>query len=69
VLGSLRAFCRAAGLDCPDFVKDPDAVNTDPWEGLLPLFYWDTRDLNRWADEGDAETIRAHTRPFAQGET
>ncbi|WP_234836039.1 peptidoglycan-binding protein [Sinorhizobium meliloti] len=47
----------AAGLDCPDFVKDPDAVNTDPWEGLVPLFYWDTRDLNRWADEGDAETI------------
>ncbi|RVK47164.1 glycoside hydrolase family 19 protein [Sinorhizobium meliloti] len=52
-----RNWCRAAGLDCPDFVKDPDAVNTDPWEGLVPLFYWDTRDLNRWADEGDAETI------------
>ncbi|MDX0543956.1 glycoside hydrolase family 19 protein [Sinorhizobium medicae] len=52
-----RNWCRAAGLDCPDFVKDPDAVNTGPWEGLVPLFYWDTRDLNRWADEGDAETI------------
>ncbi|WP_234892158.1 hypothetical protein [Sinorhizobium meliloti] len=44
-----RNWCRAAGLDCPDFVKDPDAVNTEPWEGLVPLFYWDTRDLNRWA--------------------
>ncbi|MDE4548028.1 hypothetical protein LOF22_23720 [Sinorhizobium meliloti] len=52
-----RNWCRAAGLDCPDFVKDPDAVNADPGEGLVPLFYWDTRDLNRWADEGDAETI------------
>ncbi len=52
-----RDWCRAAGLDCPDFGKDPDAVNTDLWEGLVPLFYWDTRDLNRWADEGDAETI------------
>lgn len=23
----------------------------------MPLFYWDTRDLNRWADEGNAENI------------
>ncbi|WP_234893260.1 glycoside hydrolase family 19 protein [Sinorhizobium meliloti] len=52
-----RNWCRAAGLDCSDFVKDPDAVNADPWKGLVPLFYWDIRDLNRWADEGDAETI------------
>ncbi|MBD9635978.1 peptidoglycan-binding protein [Ensifer sp. ENS07] len=52
-----RDWGRTAGLACPDIVKDPDAVNTDPWEGLVPLFYWDTRGLNRWADEGDAETI------------
>ncbi|EHK73447.1 chitinase-like protein [Sinorhizobium meliloti CCNWSX0020] len=50
-----RNWCRAAGLDCPDFVKDPDAVNADP--GKAWCLYWDTRDLNRWADEGDAETI------------
>ena len=25
--------------------------------GMVPLFYWDTRGLNRWASEGDAETI------------
>nr|WP_234913476.1 hypothetical protein [Sinorhizobium meliloti] len=29
-----RNWCRAAGLDYPDFAKDPDAVNADPWEGL-----------------------------------
>nr|WP_234837936.1 glycoside hydrolase family 19 protein [Sinorhizobium medicae] len=52
-----RDWCRAAGLDCLDFVKDPDAVNTGAWEGLMPMFYWATRNLNRWADEGDAETI------------
>ncbi|YCI04683.1 hypothetical protein M1D34_22920 [Ensifer sp. D2-11] len=23
----------------------------------MPLFYWDTRGLNRWADEGFAKTI------------
>lgn len=52
-----RDGCRAADLACPDFVEDPDAVNTRPWEGLVLLFYWDTRGLNRWADEGAAETI------------
>lgn len=47
----------ATGVDCPNFVKEPDAVNTDSWESLVPLFYWDTRDLNPQplADEGDAE--------------
>lgn len=36
----------ATGVDGPNFVKEPDAVNTDSWESLVPLFYWDTRDLN-----------------------
>ena len=25
----------------PDFVASPDLVNTDPWEGLGPIWYWD----------------------------
>nr|WP_272950638.1 hypothetical protein [Sinorhizobium meliloti] len=29
-----RNWCRAPGLDCPDFVNDPDAVNADPRGGL-----------------------------------
>ncbi len=41
----------------PDFEKNPDAVNTDPWEGLVPIWYWETRDLNRYADRGDIENI------------
>ncbi|WP_043614225.1 chitinase [Ensifer sp. ZNC0028] len=52
-----RDWCRRQGLDCPDFVVNPDAVNRDPWEGLVPIFYWSERDLNRWADQGDVETI------------
>ena len=49
----------ARGLDpkAPDFVANPDAVLTDPWEGLGPIWYWDTRDLNRYADNGDLLTI------------
>jgi putative chitinase len=50
-------WCRKRGYNPPDFVARPELVNTDPWEGLVPLWYWDTRGLNRWANQGDAETI------------
>jgi putative chitinase len=50
-------WCDGNNLNPPDFVAKPDLVNTDPWEGLAPLWYWDTRHLNRWADQGDIETI------------
>ena len=55
---AFRDWCRA-NVDpaAPDFVAHPEAVNTDPWEGLGPLWYWSTRKLNRYADAGDVETI------------
>lgn len=52
-----RDWCRAKGFNPPDFVANPDLVNTDPWEGLAPLWYWDTRNLNQYADTGDIEMI------------
>jgi len=55
-----RAFydwCVEMGFNPPDFVANPDLVNADPWEGLVPLWYWDSRKLNRFADQGDIETI------------
>ncbi|MCJ8519034.1 putative chitinase [Pseudorhizobium tarimense] len=52
-----RDWCRSQGYDCPDFVAEPDAVNTDPWEGLVPILYWTSRGLNKWADQNDPETI------------
>lgn len=55
-----RAFtewCRNHSMNCPDFVRNPDAVNTDPWEGLVPLWFWDTNHLNNYADKGDIEMI------------
>lgn len=51
------AWARALDPQAPDFVANPDAVLTDPWEGLGPIWFWDSRDLNRYADNGDLLTI------------
>ena len=51
------AWARALDPQAPDFVANPDAVLTDPWEGLGPIWYWDTRNLNSYADNGDLLTI------------
>ncbi len=52
-----RDWCQEQGLNPPDFVEFPELVNIDPWEGLGPLWYWSTRDLNAYADKGDVEMI------------
>jgi putative chitinase len=54
---AFRDWCREKGFNPPDFVAQPDLVNTDPWEGLVPLWYWSTRNLNAYADRNDIETI------------
>lgn len=56
--GEFRDWCaKNIGGNVPDFVKEPDKINTDPWEGLSPIWYWTTRKLNKYADEGDIEMI------------
>ncbi|MGZ9809952.1 glycoside hydrolase family 19 protein [Pseudoroseicyclus sp. H15] len=43
-----------------DFVAQPDLVNTDPWEGLGPIWFWDVgsgESLNRFADAGNTEMV------------
>jgi putative chitinase len=54
----------AKGLDpnAPDFTEEPDAINTDPWEGAVAIWYWsvgnpERRSLNRYADRGDIEMV------------
>jgi putative chitinase len=54
---AFRDWCRAKGLNPPDFVKNPELINTDPWEGLGPIWYWSTRNLNKFADANDLEMI------------
>src|SRR5690606_15801790 len=60
---NFRDWCRRViGGNVPDFEKNPDAMLTDPWEGLGPIWYWDVgnperKSLNRYADRGDIEMI------------
>lgn len=55
---AFRDWCRKfIDANCPDFVDKPDLMNTDPWEGLGPIWYWATRKLNALADENNIEQI------------
>lgn len=52
-----RDWCRGLGQASPDFVAQPDMVLVDPWEGLAPIWYWDTRSLGRLADGNNLDGI------------
>lgn len=46
----------------PDFERDPELINTDPWEGLVAIWFWSEgnstgKSLNRYADENNIEMI------------
>ncbi|GHE51068.1 hypothetical protein GCM10019059_07840 [Camelimonas fluminis] len=50
-------WARKIDPAAPDFEAEPERINTDPWEGLSAIWYWDTRGLNAYADKGDNEMI------------
>lgn len=59
-------WCQAkaplTGLEPPDFTENPDLLNTDPWEGVGPIWYWDEgnpkkESLNRYADVGNVYMV------------
>lgn len=52
-----RDWARRFDSGAPDFEASPDAVLTSPWEGLAPIWYWETRRLNTYADRGDIEMV------------
>lgn len=59
---SFTAWARKLDPKAPDFEVTPDAVNTDPWEGLGPIWYWSSGNptrasLNSYADANDLTTI------------
>lgn len=59
---AFTAWARRMDASAPDFTANPDAVNTDPWEGLGPIWYWDDgnptgESLNAYADANNAEMI------------
>lgn len=41
----------------PVFTEVPDALTTDPWEGLVPIWFWESHDLNEYADANNIEMI------------
>jgi len=55
-------WAKLKGFNPPNFVENPELINTDPWEGLAAIWYWDIgnptgKSLNRYADQGDNEMI------------
>lgn len=52
-----RDWCRKIDPGAPDFAETPELMNTDPWEGLGPIWFWDTRGLNALADANDLLAI------------
>lgn len=55
---AFTAWVRAnVAANAPDFEANPELLNTDPWEGLGPIWYWATRKLNALADEDNIEQI------------
>lgn len=61
---AFRDWARRMDPQAPDFVSDPDAVLSDPWEGLGPIWYWETRGLNVYAD---ADNLRGITQGINGG--
>ena len=60
--GKFTAWARKLDARAPDFVASPDLVNTNPWEGLGPIWYWDSgnptgESLNVYADEANHEMV------------
>lgn len=63
--GNYQAFynwCKSEGMNPPNFVTNPELINTDPWEGLVPIWFWSKgnrtgKSLNTYADQNDIEMI------------
>lgn len=43
--------------DCPDFEANPELVAEFPWAFWATVYYWSSRNLNRYSDSGNFETM------------
>lgn len=50
-------WARARGLNPPNFIERPELIATSPWAGWSIVWYWETRNLNEYADTNDIEMI------------
>lgn len=64
-IGRFYSWCLSIfGSSVPDFRENPDLINTDPWEGLSALWYWETNNLNSYCD---ANNFKGLTRKINGG--
>lgn len=52
-----RDGLRAAGLECPDFEQDPEALTQPIWAAHSAGWYWHSRNINELADRDDIEAV------------
>ena len=52
-----RDWCRELFDNVPDFEVEPWRILEDPWEGLAPIWFWETNGLNRYARAGNIEMV------------
>lgn len=55
-------WCKARGMNPPDFTKHPELMATDPWAALTVQWYWEVgnptrKSLTKYADTNDIEMI------------
>lgn len=50
-------WCIANGHSVPNFVEEPHRIAEYPHCMLSAFWYWDTRGLNRYADDNDIENL------------
>lgn len=50
-------WAQANFEDTPDFVENPEKLMEFPWALLSAFYYWQSRDLNKWADKSDFRRV------------
>lgn len=54
---SFTQWMRRRDSGCPDFESNPEIIANFPWAFLVSIYYWSSRDLNRFADTNNIERI------------
>jgi putative chitinase len=54
---AFRDWCWKRSLASPDFALLPEKQGDAPWSALAAIWFWDSRNLNKWADAGNIEWI------------
>lgn len=53
----LTEWLKGEWPEAPDLTKNPDLLLSDPWEGVSPIWYWDTHQIEAPARAGDISAV------------